>query len=415
MTTIDVTSDVMRTQLCVPFLPSRFHDEAIYALPACFCFLRLRRWIYNVLNAISFTLLIHDYFLTLEAEVVRFWQRKNRLTAPTILFFCNRYISLVGNVPVVVMYFWYSPVSPRKTEVCHQLETYHEFYLCISQVIVALILIVRTYALYGRSRRILLFFAFLIPTTLALALFGILRSLHAPDKVGSVSIYLGCVSPKGRVQSEGFLIAWGSLAVFDTVIFGMTMWWTLMEGFWGTMREGVRREMKGIYAMRIFVRDGAVYFIVIILFSIANLITFGLNDPYSRGIASVFGNIVSSVMISRLMLNLRDPALNPLHVPSTHAHPQARAKAAYTTGGTPGPAAAHVVTTSASGLLWAVASGTETGTDLGLVTGASTDPSPDSEASRSRSSGTAPSAELERAHHDEKDEEKRSRCVEEIV
>ncbi|KAF7299874.1 hypothetical protein HMN09_00994600 [Mycena chlorophos] len=381
MTTIDVTPDVMRTQL----------------------------WIYNVLNAISFTLLIHDYFLTLEAEVVRFWQRKNKLTAPTILFFCNRYISLLGNAPVVVMYFWYSPASPRKTEM-FVIRALLERSLTLGQVIVALILIVRTYALYGRSRRILLFFAVLIPCTLAVALFGILRSLHAPDKVGSVSIYLGCVSPKGRVQSEGFLIAWGSLAVFDTVIFGMTMWWTVMEGFWGTMREGVRREMKGIYAMRIFVRDGAVYFIVIILFSIANLITFGLNDPYSRGIASVFGNIVSSVMISRLMLNLRDPALNPLHVASTHAHahPQAKAAAAYTTGGTP---AAHVVTTrtSASGLLWAVASGTETETGdlqtlgLGLVTasGASTDP--DSKASRSQSSGTA--AELERTH--EKDEEKR--------
>ncbi|KAF7299852.1 hypothetical protein HMN09_00992200 [Mycena chlorophos] len=245
--------------------------------------LRLQLWVLDILNAISFTLLFYDYFITLEAEVTRFWQRGRKTTLASTLFFTNRYIALLGNFPVIVMYFC-----------CHQLETFHEFYLCFTQFLTAAILCLRTWAIYGRTRKMGIFLLALVFTTLALALFGTLHSLHAPDKVGSQSIYIGCVSPKGQIQSIGFLIAWGALAMFDCIIFALTMYWTWGH-FKGMMGAKISRQHRGLSAVRILLRDGTVYFVVIILFNIANILTFAVGNMYTRGIASVFGNMYATI------------------------------------------------------------------------------------------------------------------------
>nr|GAT61400.1 predicted protein [Mycena chlorophos] len=356
--------------------------------------IRTQLWQYNVINALSFTILIFDYFLTLDAEIVRFWQRKSKIVLPGGLFFANRYISLFGNIPIVVMYFWYSPASAKKTAVrsaaifclletpsrssalCHNLETYHEFFLCVTQFIVALILVIRTFALYGRTKRVLISLGTLIAITAALVLFGIFTSLHASDKVGSESIFLGCISPKGHIQSRGFIIAWSTLAVFDTIIFGMSMWWTLREGFWSLT---VSPQLKGLYAVRIFLRDGAIYYIVIILINLANISTFGLNNSYARGMLSVLANIISSIMISRLMLNLRDPALNAVSVntigmsnANANTTPRSPTTGRTNTGTGASPRdrdASAGLRTEVSGLVWAHNTKSEQDSTFGASTG----------------------------------------------
>ncbi|KAJ7239725.1 hypothetical protein C8J57DRAFT_1372487 [Mycena rebaudengoi] len=66
------------------------------------------------LSVILPPLLFYDYFLTFEWEVSRYWARPN-LSWATILFFLNRYGTLLGNIPVVLQYFWTTPSTPEKT------------------------------------------------------------------------------------------------------------------------------------------------------------------------------------------------------------------------------------------------------------------------------------------------------------
>nr|GAT61388.1 predicted protein [Mycena chlorophos] len=218
--------------------------------------LRLQLWVLDILNAISFTLLFYDYFITLEAEVTRFWQRGRKTTLASTLFFTNRYIALLGNFPVIVMYFWYSTPSESKTEFLTA--GLSSCVLMPMAKLTAAILCLRTWAIYGRTRKMGIFLLALVFTTLALALFGTLHSLHAPDKVGSQSIYIGCVSPKGQIQSIGFLIAWGALAMFDCIIFALTMYWTWGH-FKGMMGAKISRQHRGLSAVRILLRDESIH------------------------------------------------------------------------------------------------------------------------------------------------------------
>ncbi|KAJ3827368.1 hypothetical protein F5880DRAFT_1452749, partial [Lentinula raphanica] len=53
-------------------------------------------------------ILVYDYLLTLDIEIERFWKRDTRRIA-SVLFFINRYLSLVGNIPLVLFFFWTEP------------------------------------------------------------------------------------------------------------------------------------------------------------------------------------------------------------------------------------------------------------------------------------------------------------------
>lgn len=143
----------------------------------------------------------YDYLLTFPDEINFFWYRKR--SSVSILFFLNRYFPLLSNIPVFAMNFgnWSQQVSVRAslgyklkmifhpyrgtiiicilplttlTELrCGQFITYYQLSLVMSQVIVAgpsllnrciyhthplskpVIMTLRTYALFGRSRRVL--------------------------------------------------------------------------------------------------------------------------------------------------------------------------------------------------------------------------------------------------------------------
>lgn len=51
-------------------------------------------------------ILLFDFFLTLSAEIQRFWWRRG-MTLNSILFFCNRYLTLIGESPGALESFTY--------------------------------------------------------------------------------------------------------------------------------------------------------------------------------------------------------------------------------------------------------------------------------------------------------------------
>ncbi|KAJ3914912.1 hypothetical protein F5877DRAFT_49576 [Lentinula edodes] len=49
-------------------------------------------------------ILAYDYLLTFDLEIERFWKRDTKRLA-AILFFVNRYLTLLGNIPFVLLFF----------------------------------------------------------------------------------------------------------------------------------------------------------------------------------------------------------------------------------------------------------------------------------------------------------------------
>ncbi|KAJ7676911.1 hypothetical protein DFH06DRAFT_1291766 [Mycena polygramma] len=245
-------------------------------------------------SLVSFSILFYDYFLVLDFEVSRYWD--SHFSWVNVLFFVNRYGALLGNIPVVVEYFWTESSSPAKIKVCLGLESYHLYFVIFSQVMAGVMLILRTYALYERSKRVLTVMMTVAAAAIAVALWSVVSG-KAVDKSTNLPLYFGCNYPTPPDQGLNLAAAWAGVAVFDSMIFILTLY------------KAFSRRYPGGDLLAVLLRDGAVYFGVIVMSNLSNILTLVLGTPYTRGIVTTFTNIISSVMITRLMLNLRDPAL----------------------------------------------------------------------------------------------------------
>ncbi|PPQ80281.1 hypothetical protein CVT24_000425, partial [Panaeolus cyanescens] len=231
----------------------------------------------HYISLISFTILVYDYFLTLHLEVERFWGLPLCFNWAAAFFFLNRYMN----------------THPRLK--CHELQTYHQYIAIAVQVVVAAMLIMRMYALYERSRRVLALYLTVSVSVVGVACWAVLggkMNTNPPD----IIVDVGCGVTLTHSQAIRLAVAWSGMLVFDSLVFGMTLYKSLTLP-------------RTIDLLSLLLRDGAIYFGVMIASNIANILTFILGGPFTRGVATTFTNIISSVMISRLMLNLRAPSL----------------------------------------------------------------------------------------------------------
>nr|GAT51963.1 predicted protein [Mycena chlorophos] len=265
-------------------------------------------------NFIAFSLLYYDFFLTLPWEVARYWESGPRAafgTVPNVLFFANRYGMLLGNVPVAFMYFWATEGTERKLQICDDLNSFHQYFVVIAQIVVGVMMIFRTYALYERSRRVLVFMVVVSLAVIAVGAWSVFSggsNNGSTDDAPAIPLYIGCATGIDSSQSIKLAIAWVGMGVFDSMIFILTLARGLSR-FWDRGRRDLDDRPARMSLVMILLRDGTVYFAVIILCTLANILTFIYGQAYTRGVATTFTNVLSSIMITRLMLNLRNPAL----------------------------------------------------------------------------------------------------------
>ncbi|KAJ7260187.1 hypothetical protein C8J57DRAFT_1514893 [Mycena rebaudengoi] len=226
-------------------------------------------------------LLFYDYLLTLGWEITRYWG--SPFTFPAALFYLNRYLTLLGNIPTVIQYVWMTPASPSKITVrtvsipsiCGHLVSYHQYFIILTQLIIGVMLIMRTYALYERNNRILTLLIVVSTAVVAVSLWLVIGggSGKADRKEPPLALSIGCSSTVTRSEAL-------------------------------SRRRGTRLDL-----LTVLLRDGSIYFGVMVFSNMSNIITFLIGTAFTRGILTTFTNVISSIMISRLMLNLRNPSL----------------------------------------------------------------------------------------------------------
>ncbi|EKM56610.1 uncharacterized protein PHACADRAFT_207813 [Phanerochaete carnosa HHB-10118-sp] len=193
-------------------------------------------WWNRSLTIAPFALLYYDYLLTLPAEVERYWTADLNLRRSPIWFLICRYLSLVGNIPVLVQAAW--PVNDQR--------------------------------------------------------FAVARH-HAPAPAEPAAI--GCNVATSSALGSDLAIAWGGMLCHDIVIFTLTLYKAL------SLRGGSRNLVD------IILRDGTMYFGLIMCSTSITAFTFQFARPIIKGVTSTFTNILSTTLIARLMLNIRDPKL----------------------------------------------------------------------------------------------------------
>ena len=68
--------------------------------------------VHMLISSLAAAILYFDFFLTLPAEVDRYWTG-NGCSWASLLFFMNRYMSIFCHIPIIYEFFWSMPESVR--------------------------------------------------------------------------------------------------------------------------------------------------------------------------------------------------------------------------------------------------------------------------------------------------------------
>ncbi|KAJ7877425.1 hypothetical protein B0H14DRAFT_3436126 [Mycena olivaceomarginata] len=210
-------------------------------------------------------LLIYDYLLTLPTEIHIVWPW------PKPWFMLVRYLALSTNIIMVALTFGTGGSQ---------------------DIITYAILTLRVYALFNRNRVIL----------------GVL-SLGG---VGSfaIGIWLGGTTDTAaslpgsycmlyHVSAIRFAGAWEAGLFRDLLIFAFT----LLRGLMHWWHENYHSPF-----VNCFVLDGSVYFCVIAVVDVANILVYYFGDPFFAGNLAWLASALSAVFMARLILNMREVA-----------------------------------------------------------------------------------------------------------
>ncbi|GAW04190.1 hypothetical protein LENED_005965 [Lentinula edodes] len=203
--------------------------------------------LHSYFHMLAISILYWDHALTLKYEVHYLWIGPK--TWSSYWFFLNR---------------------------CKSFGMYRQLVLFIQQVIVCVLLTMRIYALYGRNVKIL---GYMLGSATILAIVAA-WSLFGQKSTTATS---GCHIGSDFTTSVHLATAWEALFCYDTILFGFTLYQTYKSRH--TMGTSLH-----IPLVSLMLRDGAVYFAVMALANLSNILTFYLAGPFLRGSLSTFAS-----------------------------------------------------------------------------------------------------------------------------
>ncbi|KAJ7810484.1 hypothetical protein B0H13DRAFT_2344646 [Mycena leptocephala] len=249
---------------------------------------RLRRSLFLV------GLVLYDHLLTLGVEVKNIWGPRFKRSSAWFLLF--RYVTLLSNLTMVA--FFLGDLSAEVTFVCTKLSKIENYLLVVQEFFIGCSLSLRVCAMYGFNRKVFISLAIAALTTVGLGAWAVI----GPKVVLETSV-------------PGVAFAWEGQLVCDILILGLTL-----------RRACIYHHTVGLGSsslLRTMFRDGAVYFGMIALANLANIImlyVMSVSPPSLRiahqwilqiitaGSLAWVACSISATMISRLMLNLHDAA-----------------------------------------------------------------------------------------------------------
>ncbi|KAG1840814.1 hypothetical protein DFJ58DRAFT_809694 [Suillus subalutaceus] len=173
---------------------------------------------------------------------------------------------------------------------------YRQLFIFFQQVIVCVILIIRTYALYNCSKRLLIWI-----TLIFIGLVGGSAAGTFGQYAGSLTTGVGCFETYTAEESAGCGIAWLAILAFELLIFVLTVHRTYKSRGLLQLRLVSRRNL-----LDVMFHDGAMYFGAMTLCNVPNIVMYYFGSGAVRGSLGLatFTSCISVTLISRLMLNL---------------------------------------------------------------------------------------------------------------
>ncbi|KAJ7695253.1 hypothetical protein B0H14DRAFT_3659193 [Mycena olivaceomarginata] len=194
---------------------------------------------------------------------------------------------------------WSSPMRPSKCWFfavrCSTMERVLEGLLLLQDTLVQFMLGLRVFALYGFNRMVLLSMSITAGLAFALGAWTII-GYGNPQMLSAPGMF-GCHTDIPRITA--FRLAGTSEAqlAYDALVFGLTLYRARADHAAMSLIPGSLIERMAC--------DGAMYFGIILLAKLANVLSLYFGDIIIAGILSWWGTSLSVTLLSRLILNLQ--------------------------------------------------------------------------------------------------------------
>jgi len=237
-------------------------------------------------------IIVYDHLITLDQEIEFIW--KSRCSVVKYLFFLNRYYIL----SCVVFNNYVLFTTSLTDSLCLRWFQWQGWTGLSACMIAEVILQMRLYALYLGNKKILAFMiiCFVVSSGCAAVIMGTVLS-HVTAISELIPGQRFCI-PLGI--SPNFYIFWIPILAFESLLGGLA----LIRGIRNT------RSDRGIFyfgrdLVNILIRDSVLYFLVIVVTYLTNLVVWATQSEYVTEIPIGFTVAMSCVMGNRIILNVR--------------------------------------------------------------------------------------------------------------
>ncbi|KJA19145.1 hypothetical protein HYPSUDRAFT_907589 [Hypholoma sublateritium FD-334 SS-4] len=244
----------------------------------------------------TFALLSYDIIITFGDEVEHIWKRK--LTPFTLLWFLIRYVPPIG-FAFITMALHY-PRWSADAHSCDKIALFPGILGIFTTTVIGIIFIIRLYATYAGSKAVLCSMTLLLAVVQGIKIwaFSSGKRLQLPPGAS------GCILIPGG-NSVRFTCTWIAELIFDSVVLVLTLYRAI------TSNRNTRGSMCTLW--KLILRDGIVYFMIILASDLANVLAFLLYPADLKALNTSFTISIIPLTVSRLILNLRsaDTKLRP--------------------------------------------------------------------------------------------------------
>ncbi|KAJ6491991.1 hypothetical protein C8R45DRAFT_190354 [Mycena sanguinolenta] len=238
-------------------------------------------------------LYLYDYVTTLDQEVELMWFKP--MSFMKVLFFLNRYVPLVAGFVNASIFLNESPTTLTASVRGHWFKFQIGTALAVSAI-----LVIRTWAIYNRSKLLIVI----------LGIIGCLQ-LAASSTIVGISITRGIPSAEpgpgvfvcAITTPPYFAAYWIPISTFEVTLFVLT----LIKGVENFRQTNVSvfSGKSGQALLKILVRDSIIYFFIIAAVYVGNAAVWYWADPSLYQSSVVFGIMVPPMVATKLLFSLR--------------------------------------------------------------------------------------------------------------
>ncbi|KAF7367274.1 hypothetical protein MSAN_00789400 [Mycena sanguinolenta] len=236
--------------------------------------------------AASLTLQGYDWFICLEREVNTIWLSPWR--AVKILYLLSRYIPFINLASALYYYVVHDPTA----SMCHRIDAVATWFTAFGIIVSEAMLIMRTYAIFQSSKKVLVLLLVLLGLLVGAALPTVeifIQSLqYGQPPIGTFD---GCYPVSG---SEIIFVSFIAILLFETIIVALTAY---------SAFRNYRRESSPM--IKVLYRDSLFFFLCIFSITLANVLVAALLPIDYADLLDRLQAAIHSIVSTRIIFHLR--------------------------------------------------------------------------------------------------------------